>query len=365
MKRVSSEKYISGKYRGIVEYNKDPMRLGRCKVRVPDIHGVSSPSLIELLPWSRPIQSNVCGEDSGTFIVPEVGSWVWVEFEGDDKNHPLYSGGFHGVVRTENEVPLESLEGMQEEISPVGTKIYRPTSWTLFKSSRGTTIGGQEEEGSESFWIIDRVGQVFKTVMPMKKGTGKRKKRNMLRDEKYDYDQTLTGKVVTIFKAFGGGFLQVVSEKFKETISIVSKDRSGRKNAELSLRSHSSNVESIVLAHDSDTGNVVYLKANASLGTIDIVVRRGGVDTSLISIGDHISIKPELRVPNIEVTTLNVNALVANTVSTPDLRASSIQGSLSGSYSEGSTPSISPTPIKEPSDGIDRESTVDTEDVSI
>lgn len=37
-------------YRGVIEDNKDPKNLGRCKIRVPSVHGeLTYP--IDILPW--------------------------------------------------------------------------------------------------------------------------------------------------------------------------------------------------------------------------------------------------------------------------------------------------------------------------
>jgi len=38
------------------------------------------------------------GNQAGCFIVPPMGSQVWVEFEQGDPDYPIWSGGFWGMV---------------------------------------------------------------------------------------------------------------------------------------------------------------------------------------------------------------------------------------------------------------------------
>lgn len=88
-------KVFSYIYRGVVEDNRDPEGLGRCKVRVPFIHGelTYSPSL---LPWARQVSSMYINNKRGNYNIPEIGDIVWVMFEGADRNFPVYLGGTYG-----------------------------------------------------------------------------------------------------------------------------------------------------------------------------------------------------------------------------------------------------------------------------
>lgn len=79
-------------YRGIVESNTDPENLGRCKVRVPSIHGALTYS-VDILPWARPIVLSPVRKGRGTVNIPDVGDIVWVMFEGSDRECPVYLGG--------------------------------------------------------------------------------------------------------------------------------------------------------------------------------------------------------------------------------------------------------------------------------
>lgn len=106
-------------YRGIVEDNKDPENRGRCKVRVPFMHGelTYSPSL---LPWARQVSPFPINERRGISNVPDIGDIVWVLFEGADKSFPVYFGGTYGsgdVKATTDKVVIYTEDGNSIEYS--------------------------------------------------------------------------------------------------------------------------------------------------------------------------------------------------------------------------------------------------------
>jgi hypothetical protein len=77
-----------GKYRGLVRDNDDPTKRGRVKVQVPSV-------LMDEIIWAMPCYP-CTGNNMGVFMIPEVDTGVWVEFEGGDPSHPIYTGGFWG-----------------------------------------------------------------------------------------------------------------------------------------------------------------------------------------------------------------------------------------------------------------------------
>ena len=79
-------------YRGVVEINEDPKNLGRCKIRVPAIHGPLTFSA-DLLPWARPVTTAPISRNKGSISIPNVHDVVWVMFEGANKQYPVYLGG--------------------------------------------------------------------------------------------------------------------------------------------------------------------------------------------------------------------------------------------------------------------------------
>ncbi|CAL78124.1 conserved hypothetical protein [Bradyrhizobium sp. ORS 278] len=87
-----------GKYRGTVANNIDPMMMGRVQVKVPSVLGSGQ------LSWAMPCVP-YAGAGVGFFAIPPKDANVWVEFEGGNTDHPIWSGCFWGV----GELPSEAL----------------------------------------------------------------------------------------------------------------------------------------------------------------------------------------------------------------------------------------------------------------
>jgi uncharacterized protein involved in type VI secretion and phage assembly len=79
-----------GKYRGKVEKNVDPQQQGRILVSVPAVTGGGT------LNWAMP-SVPFAGKNVGLWAIPPEGANVWVEYEGGDPDHPIWSGCFWGV----------------------------------------------------------------------------------------------------------------------------------------------------------------------------------------------------------------------------------------------------------------------------
>lgn len=76
-----------GVYRGFVADVDDPENLGRVKVQVPTIYANTFNY------WALP-KGGFAGNGVGSFMVPNVGDPIWVEFEGGDCRFPVWSGGW-------------------------------------------------------------------------------------------------------------------------------------------------------------------------------------------------------------------------------------------------------------------------------
>ena len=79
-----------GKYRGLVVDNVDPLQIGRIMAQVSDVFGETPSS------WAMPCVP-AAGIQAGCFIVPPIGSEVWIEFEQGDSDYPIWTGGFWGT----------------------------------------------------------------------------------------------------------------------------------------------------------------------------------------------------------------------------------------------------------------------------
>jgi ribosomal protein L31 len=73
-------------YRALVEDNKDPELLNRCKIRIVSIHTEDKKKLpTEALPWAELAFPTTRGDQS----IPLPGDWVWCFFDRDDENRPI------------------------------------------------------------------------------------------------------------------------------------------------------------------------------------------------------------------------------------------------------------------------------------
>jgi uncharacterized protein involved in type VI secretion and phage assembly len=85
-----------GKYRGLVRGHEPLPELGRVQVTVPTVLG-------EAVVWAMPCVP-YAGKQLGWFLMPPVGSGVWVEFEAGNTGLPIWSGCFWA----DGELPAEA-----------------------------------------------------------------------------------------------------------------------------------------------------------------------------------------------------------------------------------------------------------------
>jgi hypothetical protein len=96
---MSNGRKFYGKYRGTVVNNIDPEQRGRIQAIVPAVSNVIPTS------WAMPCVP-MAGKEQGVFMVPQLLSGVWMEFEGGDPDKPIWVGGFWGTMA---EVPKLAL----------------------------------------------------------------------------------------------------------------------------------------------------------------------------------------------------------------------------------------------------------------
>jgi Type VI secretion system/phage-baseplate injector OB domain len=85
-----NENKFYGKHRGTVVNNADPEQRGRIQAIVPDVQGRVPTT------WALPCVP-MAGKQQGTFMVPQIGAAVWIEFEQGDPDYPIWVGGFWGA----------------------------------------------------------------------------------------------------------------------------------------------------------------------------------------------------------------------------------------------------------------------------
>lgn len=94
-------------YGGLVENNKDPLKLGRLKVRVPHVYGSTGGGsgfvATNDLPWALPAGMPAGGSArSGGFSqLPETGDKVWVRFLDGEPEKPVWEWGMQSYTDAE------------------------------------------------------------------------------------------------------------------------------------------------------------------------------------------------------------------------------------------------------------------------
>jgi uncharacterized protein involved in type VI secretion and phage assembly len=137
---TSSPTKYYGKYRGTVVQNIDPEQRGRIQALVPDVSKVVPTT------WATACVP-ITGKSMGTYMVPQIGAGVWIEYEQGDPDYPIWTGCFWGLAA---EVPATALAG-----NPVSPSIViqsglqngitisdmpGPTGGILIKSTLGAMI---------------------------------------------------------------------------------------------------------------------------------------------------------------------------------------------------------------------------------
>lgn len=137
---MSEKNKYYGKFRGTVLNNIDPEQRGRIMAIVPDVSGLIPTS------WAMPCLP-IAGKQSGVYVVPQIGSGVWIEFEQGDPDYPIWTGCFWGIVA---EVPALALAGVPASPSIVLQTALQnaivisdlpgPTGGIMLKSTTGASI---------------------------------------------------------------------------------------------------------------------------------------------------------------------------------------------------------------------------------
>ena len=99
-------------YSGVIEDRNDPLKLGRCKVRIVGLHTHDATKLPTAdLPWAVPLQPITSAALSGIGTTPlglVEGTWVVVMFQDEDKQYPIILGSIAGIPQSSsNDVSVD------------------------------------------------------------------------------------------------------------------------------------------------------------------------------------------------------------------------------------------------------------------
>jgi uncharacterized protein involved in type VI secretion and phage assembly len=135
-----------GKYRGAVTNVDDPMNQGRIKAKVPAVLGAQETG------WCMPCVP-YAGNDVGFVFIPEVGSGVWIEFEGGDVSYPIWTGCYW---RTD-ELPAEA----------------SPTVKTIKTQAENTLVLDDDESAITLQDANENTAMLDSTGITLSRGAGK------------------------------------------------------------------------------------------------------------------------------------------------------------------------------------------------
>ena len=155
-------------YRGTVVDNYDPEGLGRIRVRVPQIYGseenrdsiVYTPTYA--IPLATPAVMVGAGNNTGSYLIPNIGDIVFITFENGDSKLPMYFGGIltkDGVDKFIGTGNANDGNLYQATANDFNTDITNQAQRVIYKSLKGATIIIDDSDTNESIKILDQLGQ--------------------------------------------------------------------------------------------------------------------------------------------------------------------------------------------------------------
>lgn len=162
---VNDEFDYNSFYRAYVISVEDPQHLGRVQIKIPSLHKdvVNSSQY----PWAYPACMIGLGYQVGQFILPPVGSIVFVTFEYSSEHRPIYFGGLPTKYAEGKEQSYGSRINMGQSTKVTGDDIpkeYTGTQAVIYKSPSGASIIIDDDPYIKRVQLNDTEGQKIEMV---------------------------------------------------------------------------------------------------------------------------------------------------------------------------------------------------------
>lgn len=265
--------------RGVVVANNDPKGIGRIQVRIYNYHGTNETGVQDaMLPWAFPCFP-YASYNSGSFIIPEVGTTVWLLFEDGNKDKPVYIGSMYGIGTSAIKWlgnTGETLRYQPAQQKEVPKELTNLRDKLIYKSPKGNKIIINDNDGMESISIVDSCGQVIRLSSPMSESFSRNNahldNRTSLERDFNRFDGIINEATVVI-KGLGKSLFRIISSKSSAIIDLIAE---GSKKSSLKLLAGSS--PSVVIDVDSRCKvSVDPSKIKLSTSGVSLTVENGRV----------------------------------------------------------------------------------------
>lgn len=158
-------------YTGCVENRRDPLRLGRCQVRIVGLHTHDKTVLpTEDLPWAYPLQPISSAAISGLGNSPVgvvEGTWVVIMFRDEDEQQPIILGAIGGIPQQE----FKSIEEDEDDVISIDTTKKPATVEKRESEALDGPTPNREESTSDTLKTTDGTAVTDSSGNPINAGT--------------------------------------------------------------------------------------------------------------------------------------------------------------------------------------------------